>query len=44
MLILTFRGFFMRIEAIFVAPFVAAPVLLLLVFWVLIITSGKRRR
>ena len=34
----------LRIEAIFVAPFIAAPVLLLLVFWVLIITSGRRRR
>ncbi len=33
-----------RIEAIFVAPFIAAPVLLLLVFWVIIITSGRRRR
>ncbi len=33
----------LRIEAIFVAPFIAAPVLLLLVFWVLIITSGRRR-
>ena len=34
----------LRIEAIFVAPFIAAPVLLLLVFWVLIITSGRRHR
>ena len=33
----------LRIEAIFVAPFIAAPVLLLLVFWVLIITSGRKR-
>ena len=34
----------MRIEAIFVAPFIAAPVLILLVFWVLIITSGRKHR
>ena len=34
----------LRIEAIFVAPFIAAPVLLLLVFWVMIITGGRRRR
>ena len=32
-----------RIEAIFVAPFIAAPVLVLLVMWVFIITSGRRR-
>ncbi len=34
----------LRIEAIYIAPFIAAPVLLLLVFWVLIITGGKKRR
>ncbi len=32
-----------RIESIFVAPFIAAPVLVLLVIWVFIITSGRRR-
>jgi len=34
----------MRIQPTYVAPFIAVPVLILLVFWVIIITSGPRRR
>ena len=32
-----------RIEATYVAPFIAAPVLLMMVLWIMVITSGKRR-
>ena len=33
-----------RIEPVYVAPFIAVPVLLLMVFWVLLMTSGHRKR
>ena len=32
-----------KIDSTYVAPFIAAPVLLLMVFWIMIITAGKRR-
>lgn len=32
-----------KIDSTYVAPFIAAPVLLLMVFWIMIITTGKRR-
>ena len=32
-----------RIEAAYVAPFIAAPVLLMMVLWIMVITTGKRR-
>ena len=34
----------LKIEPMYVAPFIAVPVLLLLVFWVLIMTSGKKKK
>ena len=33
----------LKIEPMYVAPFIAVPVLLLLVLWVLIMTSGKKK-
>ena len=33
-----------KIDAIFVAPFFAAPVLLLMVFWIMVISTGIKRR
>jgi len=33
----------LKIEPVYVAPFIAVPVLFLLVVWVLIITSGRKR-
>ncbi len=32
-----------KVDSAFVAPFIAAPVLLLMVLWIMIITTGKRR-
>jgi len=32
-----------KIDSTFVAPFIAAPVLLLMVLWIMVITTGKRR-
>ena len=32
-----------KVDSAFVAPFIAAPVLLLMVFWIMIITTGTRR-
>ena len=32
------------IDPLYVAPFIAVPVLILMIFWVLIITSGHRKR
>ena len=34
----------LRIDPLYVAPFIAVPVLVLMVFWVLIMTSGHRRK
>ena len=34
----------LKIEPMYVAPFIAVPVLLLLVLWVLIMTSGKKKK
>ena len=34
----------LRIKPLYVSPFIAAPVLLLMVFWVLIFTSGKKKK
>ena len=34
----------LKIEPMYVAPFIAVPVLLLLVVWVLIMTSGKKKK
>ena len=33
----------LRIDPLYVAPFIAVPVLILMVFWVLIMTSGRRK-
>ena len=33
-----------RIEPVYVAPFIAIPVLVLMALWVLLMTSGKRKR
>ena len=33
-----------RIEPVYVAPFIAIPVLVLMALWVVLITSGKRKR
>ena len=33
-----------RIEPVYVAPFIAVPVLVLMALWVLLMTSGKRKR
>ena len=33
----------LRIDPLYVAPFIAVPVLILMVFWVLIMTSGIRK-
>ena len=32
-----------KVDSAFVAPFIAAPVLLLMVLWIMVITTGKRR-
>ena len=34
----------LRIDPLYVAPFIAVPVLILMVFWVLIMTSGIRKK
>ena len=34
----------LRIDPLYVAPFIAVPVLVLMVFWVLIMTSGHRKK
>ena len=33
----------LRIDPLYVAPFIAVPVLILMVFWVLIMTSGRKK-
>ena len=33
-----------RIEPAYVAPFIAIPVLVLMALWVVLMTSGKRKR
>ena len=34
----------LKVQPMFVAPFIALPILLLLVLWMLVMTSGRRRR
>lgn len=34
----------LRIEPMYVAPFIAVPVLLLMVFWVILMTGGKKKK
>ena len=34
----------LKIQPLYVAPFIAVPVLILMIFWVLIMTSGRRKR
>ena len=34
----------LKIEPAYVAPFIAGPVLILMVFWVVLMTSGRKKK